>query len=109
MIGGRCTTNATDSALFPKRVPLMLQVLEDETCDLNTTTLWSKGYKRPIAGSYAIDPETLPAALELDNWGRNLLLEYSELPDFRPNIMDKFLFAYLNTKPSLPSVSLSPP
>jgi hypothetical protein len=108
MIGERCTTNAADSALFPKRVPLMLQVLDDETCDLNTTTLWSKGSKRSIAGSYAINPGKLPAALELDKWGRNLLLEYSELPDFRPNIMDKFLFAYLNAKPALPSVSLSP-
>jgi hypothetical protein len=103
------TTNGIDSVLFPKKVPLTVRVREYETCDLDTVIVWSKGSMKSAVASYAIDPSTLPTALELDRWGRNLLLEYSELQDFRPYIMDKFLFAYLNARPSLIYVSLSSP
>jgi hypothetical protein len=102
-------TNGTDSVLFPRKVPLKVQVLEHESFILNTTTIWPEGSMRSEVASYALDPRRLPTANELDEWGRNLLLEYSELPDFRPYIMDKFLFAYLNTRPHLPCVRLSPP
>jgi hypothetical protein len=107
MIGHRWQTDTTDSVLFPKKVPLTLQVLEHETCVLNAAILWSEGSTRSAVRSYAIDPTMLPTVFDLDEWGRNLLSKDSEIPDFRPKVIDKFLFAYLNTRPLLPSVSLS--
>ena len=101
IIGDRVTTNGTERALFPKKIPLIVRVQEYETCDMDTAVVWAIGSRRPAVVSYAIDPSTFPNAFDLDNWGRNLLSEYSELSDFRPYVMDKFLFEYLNTKPDL--------
>ncbi len=109
IIGDRLTTNDIDSAFFPKKVPLIVQVRQYETRDLDATVLWSERSRGSAISSYAIDPSTLPTASKLDEWGRNLLLEYSQLPDFRPYNMDKFLFAYWNAGPSLKYVSLSSP
>jgi hypothetical protein len=106
MIGGGGTTDIRHSVLFPKRVSLTFQVLEHETCVLNNNIVWSKGSVRSTTRPYAIDPTTMPTVSDLDEWRRNLLLERSEISDFRPNIMDKFLLTYLNTRPFLPSVSL---
>jgi hypothetical protein len=105
VIGERVTTNGTDSVLFPKNVSLTVRVWEYDTCDLHNTIVWSEGSMRSTVTSYAIDPSSLPTASKLEEWGGNLLLEASELPGFRPYIMDKFLFAYRNAKPSLPYVS----
>jgi hypothetical protein len=105
MIGGHWRT--TDTRHFPKRVSLTFQVLEHETCVLNTNIVRPKGAVRYTTRSYAIDPTTMPTVSDLDEWRRNLLVERSEISDFGPNVMDKFLLAYLNTRPFLPSVSLS--
>jgi hypothetical protein len=107
MIGG-CgwTIDSRQHVLFPKRVSLTFQVLEHETCVLNTNMVWPKGAVRFTTRPYAIDPSTIPTISDLDEWGRNLRLECSEILDFRLK-MDKFLLAYLNTRPFLPSVSLS--
>jgi hypothetical protein len=114
IIGDRVASNGIKSSLrafFPQKVPLTVQVREYETCDIDSTIVWSEGSTRSAVTAYAIDTDErkLPTALQLDEWGRNLMLEYSEVPDFRPYVMDTFLFAYLNTKPSLRYVSLSSP
>jgi hypothetical protein len=112
IIGDRVASNGTGSsfrAFFPKRVPLTVRVREYETCDMDSSRVWSKDSTRLAVTSYAIDESTLPTALQLDEWGRNLMLEYSEVTDFRPYVMDKFLFAYWNTNPFLRYVSLYSP
>jgi hypothetical protein len=106
IIGDRVKTSGTESALFPRKKPLTIQIQEYEACSLDDPTAkpdWSKGTE---IASYAINPNTLPTASELDEWGRNLLGEYSQLPDFQPYIMDQFLFAYFKATPDLPFVSL---
>jgi hypothetical protein len=101
--------SGTDHVFFPKKMPLTVRVREYETCEIDTAMMWSEGSTRAAVASYAIDPTTYPTASDLDRWGRNLLLEYSELPGFRPYVLDEFLFAYLKIKPALPYVSLSSP
>jgi hypothetical protein len=101
--------SGADKVFFPKKMSLTVRVREYETCEMDTAMMWSMGSTRTAVASYAIDPTTYPTALDLDKWGRNLLLEYSELSGFRPYVLDEFLFAYLKIKPALPYVSLSPP
>jgi hypothetical protein len=62
-----------------------------------------------VAAPYAIDPDSFPTASQLDEWGRNLLEEYSHIPDSQPDNMDMFLLSYLNAKPELQHVSMPSP
>ena len=66
---------------------------------------WGQDSKRKQVSSYAIDDDSSPTAIQLDEWGRNLMSRYSQLDDFQPPIMDKFLFAYCAARPHLPLVS----
>jgi hypothetical protein len=112
IIGDRVASNGTKSSLrafFPKKVPLTVQVREYESDDIDSTIVWSEGSTRSAVTAYEINRSELPTAEQLDEWGRNLMLEYSEVPDFRPYVMDRFLFAYRNTKPDLRYVSLFSP
>ncbi|KAN0095195.1 hypothetical protein V8E51_015906 [Hyaloscypha variabilis] len=100
MIGHRVTISDTESALFPQKVRLIVRTRGYKTCDMDNNLVWS-GRATRSAAAYAIDPDTFPTASQLDEWGRNLLEEYSHMPDSQPDNMDVFLLSYLNAKPAL--------
>lgn len=112
IIGDYTDINGAEHAVFPRRVPLIVQVQEFDTPDsnvINTSLIRSVGTKSSTILFYAIERSTLPTAMQLDEWGRNSLLEFSEIPHFRPYIMDSFLFSYLKVKPDLRYVSFPSP
>jgi hypothetical protein len=108
MIGHRVTISDTESALFPQKVRLIVRTRGYKTCDMDNNLVWS-GRATRSAAAYAIDPDTFPTASQLDEWGRNLLEEYSHMPDSQLDNMDVFLLSYLNAKPALQHVSMPSP
>lgn len=112
IIGEYTNINGAMDPVFQRRVPLTVEVREFDTPDssvINISMIRSVETKSPAISFYAIERSTLPTAEQLDKLRRNWLLEFSEIPHFRPNIMDIFLFSYLNFKPKLRYVSFLSP
>lgn len=112
IIGEYTNINGAMHPFFPTRFPLIVEVRELDTPDssvINISLIRSVETKSPAISIYAIEYSKLPTAKQLDKLRRNWRLEFSEIPHFRPNIMDVFLFSYLNFEPELPHVSFLSP
>ena len=109
IIGDRVILNDIDNAFFPREIALSVRVREYGTCANDNRLVFSEGSSRSALTYYAIDRSTFPSVRQLDNWGRNLFFEESQLLGFRLYIMDKFLFVYLHAEAALPHVRISSP
>jgi hypothetical protein len=109
MIGDYMDINGAEHAVFPRRVPLTVQVREFDISAIDSSRISPWRDSRSAKFFYAIEPSSLPTAMQLDERGRKRLFEYSQIPHFRPYIMDYFLCSYLSVKPDLKYVSFLSP